>query len=102
MGAFYRQISNLYMLTIPGTVFLPKKSACGMLGGLNRAFDHLYMLKIPGTAFLPEKETPAACSEASTVFVYINKVPVFGAICPYSPLFATICRYLPLFAAIRR
>ncbi len=88
MGAFYRQISNLYMLTIPGTVFCRKKKAPAACWEASTGLLIIYTCsKFQERPFCRKKKTPAACSEASTGFLKSTKFR-------YSPLFAAICRYI--------
>ena len=94
MGAFYRQISNLYMLTIPGTVFCRKKKAPAACWEASTGLLIIYTCsKFQERPFCRKKKTPAACSEASTGFFKSTKFR-------YSPLFAASRRYSPLIAAL--
>ena len=74
LGGLNRAFDHLYILKNPGTAFLPeKKSACDMLGGLDRV---LKINKVP--QFAPIR----------------RYLPLVAAIRCYSSLFAAICRYI--------
>ena len=103
MGAFYRQISNLYMLTIPGTVFLQTKKRLRRAKRPQQGFlSSIHANKSRNDFCAVKKKRACGMLGGLNRILKLKQVPLFACIRRYLPLFAAIRRYSPLFTAICR